>query len=546
MEKTILIGGQAGQGSAVTSRFIAKIFCSLGYYVFNYRDYPSLIRGGHNFNIVRISDRPIYSHKKNCDIILALDQKTVDFHQKELNKKGFIVGDKKLKGKRIRAFDGKAILERLKGPEILINDVLIGYLFKYFGSDKEFLLKAAEKTFKSKDGVIKKAIEEGYDLAKTEEKLKKIGPERYFLSGNEGVAVGALASGMDVYLAYPMTPATPVLHFLARRQLNHNILTLQLENEIGVINAALGASFAGAKTMVGTSGGGFALMTEALSLAGMAELPIVVYLSQRTAPSTGVPTYTGQSDLKFALNSGHGEFPKIVVAPGDPKETIARTQEAFYLASKYRTLVTILGDKHLGESDYAFDKLDKALVDNSRFILAKPPKNYKSYQITKNGISPRLVPGQGPFIKATSYEHDESGYTVEDPDWIVKMNDKRLRKIESFSKEIKKLNPVSSFGKGKNLIISWGSTKGAILDALSELKNFKFLQISYLLPFPKEETTREIKKAKKIILVENSATGLLGDVIAEQTGYIIKNKVLKYDARPFTPEDLALKLKKLI
>ena len=546
MDKVILIGGQAGQGSAVTSHFIGKVFCSLGYYVFNYRDYPSLIRGGHNFNIVRVSDKPIYSHKKNCDIILALDQKTIDLHQKELGKEGFIVGDKSLKGKRIRAFDGKAILERIKGPEILINDVLIGYLFKYFGIDREFLLEAAEKTFKSKDGIIKKAIEEGYNLAETEEKLKKLGPKKYFISGNEAIAVGALASGIDVYLAYPMTPATAVLHFLAKKQIDHNILTLQLENEIAVINAALGASFAGAKAMVGTSGGGFALMTEALSLAGMAELPIVVYLSQRTAPSTGVPTYTGQTDLKFALNSGHGEFPKIVVAPGDPKEAIARTQEAFYLAAKYRTLVTILGDKHLGESDYSHERLDKALVSNQRFILASPSQNYRSYQLTESGVSKRAVPGQGPFVKATSYEHDDFGYTVEDPEWIVKMNDKRLRKITSFAKEIKKLNPIFLTGKGKNLIISWGSTKGAIVDALSELKNFKFLQISYLLPFPKEEVIREIKKSKKVILIENSATGLLGDVIAEQTGFIVKNKILKYDARPFTPEDLALKLKKFI
>jgi len=543
MEKTILIGGEAGQGSAVTSHFIGQIFCSLGYYVFNYRDYPSLIRGGHNFNVLKISDKPVYSHKNQYDIILALDQKTIDLHQKNLSKDGFIVGDKNLKAERMRSLDMGAILEELKGPKILENDILIGYLFKYFGTDKEILLEASDKEFKGKADLIKKAIEEGYNLTKEEEKLEKIGSPKYFISGNEGIAIGALAAGMDVYFAYPMTPATPVLHFLAKKQSKHNILVSQLENEISVVNAALGASFAGAKSMVGTSGGGFALMAEALSLAGMTELPLVVYLSQRTAPSTGVPTYTGQGDLKLALNCGHGEFPKIVVAPGDPKEAIVRTQEAFYLSSKYRNLVIIIGDKHLGESNYTFDEIKKSKTDNQRFILENISKDYKSYQITENGVSPRLVPGQGPVTLVNSYEHKEDGHTTEEADEIVKMNDKRLKKVGYFSKEIKKLNPVSLYGKGKNLIISWGSTKGAVIDALPELEGFRFLQISYILPFPKEEVINEVKKSQKVILVENNATGLLGEVIAEQTAINITDKVLKYDARPFTPEFIIKKIK---
>lgn len=543
MEKSILIGGEAGQGSAVTSHFIGQIFCSLGYYVFNYRDYPSLIRGGHNFNVLKISDKPAYSHNGQIDIILALDQKTIDLHQKNLEKNGFVVGGKNLKAERMHPLDMEAILNKLNGPKILENDILIGYLFKYFGVEKEVLMEASDKEFKGKAGLIKKAIEEGYNLIKEKESLKRIGSPKYFISGNEGIAIGALAAGVDIYLAYPMTPATPVLHFLAKKQSEHNILVSQLENEIGVVSAALGASFAGAKTMVGTSGGGFALMTEALSLAGMSELPLVVYLSQRTAPSTGVPTYTGQGDLKLALNCGHGEFPKIVVAPGDPQETIIRTQEAFYLSSKYRTPAIIIGDKHLGESNYTFDEIKKSQINNQRFILENIPKDYKSYQITENGVSPRLVPGQGPITFVNSYEHKEDGHTTEDPNPIVKMNDKRLKKIKYFSEEIKKLNPASVYGKGKNLIISWGSTKGAIIDALPELKDFRFLQISYISPFPKEEVIKEVKKSQKVILAENNATGLLGDVISEQTGISITDKVLKYDARPFTPEILIKKIK---
>ncbi len=532
---SILIGGKAGQGIAFTSYFLGRLFADLGYYVFNYRDYPSLIRGGHNFNVIRISEKPVYSHKENYDLIIALDEKTIDLHKKNLNSGGEI----------FRLKETKKILEKLKAPEIVGNNVLIGAVMKYFGVDGKLIQKRAGKIFKEKSDLVKKAIKEGYKLREKKENFRKAGKERYFISGNEGVAAGAVAAGIDVYIAYPMTPATPVLHWLAKRQLKYNILVLQLENEIAVVNAALGASYTGAKTMVGTSGGGFSLMAEALSLQGMSEVPLVVYLAQRPAPSTGVPTYTAQGDLKLALNAGQGEFLRVVVAPGDSKEAFLRTKEAFYLSSKYRVLSIILGDKHLGESNFSFDRLESSKISNSRFILENPPKNYQSYKITKNGVSPRAVPGQGPAVRATSYEHNEYGLTVEDPYWAQKMADKRFKKLPHLEKEIERLNPVSVYGKGENLLISWGSPKGAILDALPQLKNFRFLQISYLSPFPGEKVKKEISKSKKVILIENNTTGPLGDVIAEKTGNILKNKILKYDARPFTADYLVKKISKL-
>jgi len=544
MEKVVLIGGEAGQGSAVTSRFIAKVFCRFGYYVFNYRDYPSLIRGGHNFNVLRISDKPVYSHKEKYDVILALDQKTIDLHQKNLNKNGFIFADKTLKSKKIIPLDMGPILKKIGGPKILENDILIGGFFKYFGVDKKFVVEEAGKEFKGKADLIIRAIDEGYNLIEGKEKIKLQKPGKYFISGAEGVGIGALAANIDVYFAYPMTPATSLLNFFAKKQQTNNILVSQLDDEITVANAAISASFGGARSMVGSSGGGFALMTEAMSLAGMSEMPLVVYLAQRMAPSTGVPTYTGQGDLKLAINCGHGEFSKIIIAPGDPQEAIERTQEAFYLSSKYNTLSLIMSDKHLAESDYAFSDLKKSAISSRRFIIKNPPVNYKSYKITANGVSPRALPGQGPVVRTTSYEHNEYGYTVEDAKSIVKMSDKRLKKEKYIEKEIKKLNPATVYGRGKNLIISWGSTKGAIIDALSDLKGYRFLQISYIRPFPKEIVKKEIKKSKKIILVENDATGLLGDIITEQTSCAIGNKILKYDGRPFTPDFLIEKIKK--
>jgi 2-oxoglutarate ferredoxin oxidoreductase subunit alpha len=408
-----------------------------------------------------------------------------------------------------------------------------------------FLFNQVKKRFKPKTAAkVIKAIKEGYKLTEPKERIKKNGKPNYFISGSEAVGVGAVNGGIDVYIAYPMTPSTPVLHYLARAQYDNNFLTVQMENEIGVINSALGASFVGAKSMVGTSGGGFALMNEALSLAGISEIPLVVYLCQRPGPATGIPTYTAQADLKFAVNAGHGEFPRIIVAPGDPQEAIVRTQEAFYLASKYRALATIVTDKHLAESNYTHNKLDKSQLKLNRFILEKAPKNYKSYRLTRTGTAARAVPGQGPIVRANSYEHDEYGNTTEEPEWSVKMTDKRLRKIEYIKKEISKLKPVAVHGKGKNLLIGWGSTKGAIVDALAEMKGFRYLQISYINPFPKQEVKKEIKKAGRVILIENNATGQLGDIITEQTGYEIKEKILKYDGRPFVTKDIINSIKK--
>jgi len=544
MKKTILVGGKAGQGIGMTSALLGKIFARGGFYVFNYRDYPSLIRGGHNFNILSISDTPISSFEKKYDVIVALDQETIEKHKKGLKKGGFILGNKNLKNGKLVPLDLEKILSELDLPPIFGNNILMGYLASFFGFPFSLILKVTKREFGKKSEIVAKSIKEAYkiDIAQ-KEKLNIKEKKRYFLSGNEAVALGAVAGGLDIYFAYPMTPATPVLHYLARRQVEDNILVFQPENEISAINAALGASFAGAKTMVGTSGGGFALMAEACSLQGTSEVPLVVYLAQRMGPSTGVPTYTAQGDLKFALDVGHGEFPRVVVAPGDAEESFLRTMEAFYLSQKYGVLTIILGDKHLGESDFTFDEFEKPSIKIKDFLVRKPSQSYKSYKITKTGISPRAVPGDGQVVRATGYEHDEEGITTEEEGEISSMIEKRKRKEKFLEKEIKELVPIKVYGKGENLIVGWGSTKGAILDSLKKLKNFRFLQVIYLKPFPKKEVEREVKKAKKVFLVENNSTGLLGRVIREETGILIKNKVLKYDGRPFTPSEIIKKVK---
>ncbi|MCD6476817.1 MAG: 2-oxoacid:acceptor oxidoreductase subunit alpha [Candidatus Aenigmarchaeota archaeon] len=536
MEKIVLIGGKAGLGAARTSILLGKIFTRMGYYVFNYRDYPSLIRGGHNFNVLKISTKPVFSHDSNYDAIIAFDQLTIDLHEKKLNKDGFIIGDKSLKSDKLIPLDIDNIVEKVGVKKIFGNNAMIGALLRAMSIDPDEAIVTIEKEFKESEKA-KQVFNIGYDVSEEKTILEKPDNKpKYFLTGNQAIAAGAIVGGLDIYFAYPMTPATAVLHHIADMQKKYNVNAVQLEDEISVINAALGASYAGARTMVGTSGGGFSLMTEAISMQGITEIPLVVYLSQRTGPSTGVPTYTEQGDLKFALNAGQGEFIRIVVAPGDANECFYRTAEALYLADKFRTLVILLGDKHVAEDNYTVEEFSKPIL-HDKFII-NPNSDYKSYELTSTGISPRAVPGQGAVVRASSYEHDEYGYTVEDEEKVKLMKDKRILKLKPIIEEINKLNPITVYGTGDNLIVGWGSTKGAIIDALNELENTRFLQISYISPFPAELVEKELKNSKNIILIENNQTGLLGDIIREKTGIKIENKLLKYNGRPFTKKEI--------
>jgi 2-oxoglutarate ferredoxin oxidoreductase subunit alpha len=315
-----------------------------------------------------------------------------------------------------------------------------------------------------------------------------------------------------------MTPATPVLIELAGKQIENNFLVLELENEIAVINAAIGSAITGAKAMVGTSGGGFDLMTEGLSMAGMAEIPIVAYLAQRPGPGTGVPTYTGQGDLNMARHCGHGEFSRLVLAPGDPNECQELSSQAFYFSQKFKIPAIIISDKHLAESFYSLESI---------------PKLTKSQKLMS-------------LEKYNSYEHDKFGIATDDAEVIKEGAERRLAKQKAIEKEAKKFKQYKLFGKkkSKNLIVSWGSTKGAILDGIKDL-NCGFLQILYIEPFPEIE---KIIKGKNLTLVENNSTSQLAGLITEKTGILIenKNKILRYDARPFLADELREEIRRRI
>jgi len=511
MKLNILIGGKAGQGINKVSEIVSRVLIGQGYFTFNYRDYPSLVRGGNNFNVLCVSDEKIGSVESKFDVIIAMDDKTIELHKKDLKSKGIT----------IEAGDFKDLGRNL-------NIALSGCLIKILGIDKEVLVNEVRSHIRDSDEAVA-AAEKGFESQEVKFEFNKIDRCIEIMHGSRAVALGAINSDIDLYFAYPMTPATGVMHELAARQEKGNFVVFQPENEIAVVNAGLGASFAGAKVMAGTSGGGYDLMTEGLSLQGISEIPLVVYLASRPGPGTGVPTYSLQCDLDIALKGGHGEFPRIVIAPGDPNECIEKTNEAFYLSEKFGCLSIILSDKHLAESEFSSDRKPNKILD---------------VQVN------RKVPGEG-IVKASSYEHDSEGNTSEEPELAKKNAEARLAKYEKIKKECSKFEMVKVYGNpnAKNLVIGWGSNKTVILDALDEIDgsiktgkgDYKFLQILYVKPLStkvEEEIKKVLDNNGNVILVEQNVTGQLGNWIREKTGFKIDKKVLKYDSRPFYCDEL--------
>ncbi|MDP2947519.1 MAG: 2-oxoacid:acceptor oxidoreductase family protein [Nanoarchaeota archaeon] len=508
MRFNILIGGKAGQGINKVSEILSKVFVKYGYFIFNYRDYQSLIRGGHNFNILSLSDKPILSHESKVDFLIALDDNTLKIHEKR--KKGSCT---------VLSY------EKLEGLGRNSNIALAGALVKSFGVDKKILIDEIKQEF-GDDAVI--AVGKGYNSEDVKIHLKKLWNDIEIMTGSRGAAIGAINSGLNLYINYPMTPATGLSNELADFETKKkDLIVFQSESEIAAINQALGASFAGAITMTGTSGGGFDLMSEGLSMQGQSEIPMTVYLASRPGPSTGIPTYTSQDDLDCALKTGHGEFPRIIVAPGDPIECIEKTNEALYLAEKFGTLSIILTDKHLAESEYSINK--------------KPKKTVK---VRIN----RKIPGED-FIKATSYEHvhDDTAMSSESEE-ITENNDLlKLEKYKQIEEELQKTEyeAVKFYGnkKSKNLVVSFGSTKGAILDAITYL-NCGFLQVLYLKPLSRK--IRKIIEGKNVILIEQNLTGQLGKMLEGELGikFEDENKILKHNGRPFTSDELEREIRK--
>lgn len=549
-EFSILIGGKAGDGIRQAGHLIGELFNELGYWVFIYDDYPSLISGGHNFSIVRVAEKQISSHRDKVDFVIAFNQQTIEKHQPRFKKETILIYDST--DFQIEKGFGLPMLKIIQEhslPPIVKNTVALGVFASLGKINFSLVEKVIRKTIHKKVEENIKVAEIGYKEAekiKIKLKIKKINNKpKILLTGNEAIALGAVKAGLNFYLAYPMTPVTSILHFLAAHENEFKIKTIQPENEIAVALMAQGAAYAGAKTMVASSGGGFALMVESLSLAGEAEIPIVYVYGQRTGPSTGVPTYTSQADLNFVLNAGHGEFPKIVIAPANADEGFYLTAKALNLAWRYQTPVFVLIDKHLGESIFTTNFKENKIKKEKPKLFSGQGK-YKRYLITKDGISPLAFPGGKWIVKLNSYEHDEFGLTTEEAEKIQQMVEKRLRKQKTIEKELTREKTINIYGKkeSKIILITWGSTTGAVAEVGKKL-GLKVIQLLFLKPFPEKAIKKELKNVKKIIDVEVNATGQLANLLA-QYKIFVDQKILKYDGRPFSLDELEKKIKKLL
>ncbi|MBI3033669.1 2-oxoacid:acceptor oxidoreductase subunit alpha [Candidatus Woesearchaeota archaeon] len=565
------IGGEAGFGIMTAGQIFARACTRGGLNVFGYVEYPSLIRGGHNTFQVAISAGRVGSPVKPVDILVALNKETITLHKDELSEGAAVIFDPGRMQASREEFSREvklvpvpfnSIAVGVAGQELMANNVALGASVAVYDYDIELLLSVIRDQFRGKgeDVSVKNvnAAMAGYEFVKKnftgpfkyELELTKQ-EKRILVSGNEAVGAGAIAAGCKFYAGYPMTPTSNLLHFMAANEKKYGMTVKQAEDEISAINMVIGAGFAGARAMTATSGGGFCLMAEGYGLAGMTETPLVIVMGQRGGPSTGLPTWTEQADLKFVLNASHGEFPRIVFAPGDMEDLFRWTMKAFNIAEKYQTPVIIITDKHLAESHASVEKLEwKDYRIERGELVTEPVQNYKRYEITESGVSPRALPGQpGNIFVANSDEHDERGISTEESGLRKVMMDKRMRKLQYAAREIEQ--PILIGPRRADItLIGWGSTKGAIMDAMDLLEEqgikANFLYLAAISPFPAEAVAKALRARKPKLMVELNYSGQMASVIRENTGIEIRNRLLRYDGRPIYPEDIFEEAKKVL
>lgn len=526
---------------------IARILNQLGRRIYVYRDYPSLIRGGHTFSIIRAAKEKIATHKNRIDIILVLNQDTINLHKDKLNENSVIIYDPeftKIEGLTFKARTLELPIEKIvkeeNASEIIRNTCILGAFIKAVGIKWEILDKIFREEFTREIDLNLKVARRGYDAIDELMKIDLIAQEPLpLVTGNQAVSLGLIKGGLSTYISYPMTPTSPILHFLAEIGDDFCLKVIHPESEIGVVLMALGSSYMGEKTAIGTSGGGFSLMTEGLSLAGMSELPVVIIVGQRPGPSTGLPTYSSQTDLHFVLHAGQGEFLRFIVAPGDTEEAYFWSVQAMNISWKYQIPVIILTDKNLGEGLFSFDINSLPKILEEEFLLWDRKSPYKRYLNSEKGVSPlAFAPDKDAIIKVNSYEHDEFGITTEDSKEINLMQDKRLRKEKYLQAELDKLENVKVYGdKNSSLgLVCWGSNKGVCLEAAERL-GLKVIQPIVLSPFPMKQFQEALGGVKKLVCVENSARGELSRLL-KTYGFNIDQNILKYDGRPFNLDEL--------
>ena len=560
------IGGEAGFGIMTTGLFFSTLAARSGYHVFDYTEYPSLIRGGHNTTDVVFSDTPARMTKKTVDMLVCLNKETFDLHKHRLTPDSVVIYDADLyeldvpcKGVGIPF---KKLKHEMKVQQIMINTIAMGATLALLDADMDMFREMLRAQFEKKGEDIVafnlKLADTGYNYVKEHysELIKPIMPRKdnpdpkLMMTGNDAFSLAAVMADCRMYVAYPMTPSSTVLSTLAGWEKKTGMVVRHAEDEISVALTALGASTMGARTAVGTSGGGFALMVESVSFAGIAEIPFVVFMSQRPGPATGMPTWTEQGDLLFTVNAGHGEFPKVVLAPGDVHEMVDLTIKAFDYADIYQTPVIVMSDKLLSESHQSWSKkeiFDLAAnhpEDRGKTVTETQQQPYLRYKVTEDGISERLIPGaKGHFYQANSYEHSEDSHTSEHAEDRIAQVDKRARKNDLFLKT--HFQPPAIYGDQNTaeiIFVSWGGNKNLILEAQELLQeqqiNTAYMHFTYVFPMDPEKVKAQFIDGKRYILIENNSHAQFGKLLRAETGVNIEEKLLRYDGRPHEPEDI--------
>ena len=545
-----LIGGIAGDGINEAGVTVGRLFNRLGYRIYMYYDYPSLIRGGHNFSLVRASSHKIGAHMDQADVLIALNQETLELHKDRLKETSFVIYDSdKVKAEGLKqkgcGLPVSKILKEEGAIPIMRNTCILGGFCKVVGIPWETLEEVLKKHIPKKLELNLKVARRGYDSAVEFCRVDKLDQASLpILTGNQAIGLGLIKAGLKAYVAYPMTPSSSLLDFMAQSAPDFGLKVIHPENEIAVMLMAQGFAYSGIKAAVGTSGGGFCLMTEGLSLAGQAEMPVVIMMGQRAGPSTGLPTYTAQADLHFILNAGQGEFPRFVVAPGDAEDAYYWSGVALNMAWKYQVPSFILSDKSASEGLYSFDVNAAGDVLEEAPALWEGQDKYNRYKYTETGVSPLAYPPQkGQVIKADGYGHDEYGITSEDPKITAEMADKRLLKGESLAKEMENYETVKIYGnsRSKTALLCWGSNKGVCIEA-AEKFGLKVIQVMVLSPFPASRFCNILNDVEKMISVECNSTGQLARLTALY-GYPADVQILRYNGRPFSLNDLEADLR---
>jgi 2-oxoglutarate ferredoxin oxidoreductase subunit alpha len=556
-ELSVVLAGEAGQGLQTIEQILARVLHRAGYHVFTYSEFMSRIRGGCNSTQIRIAGHPVGAFRDRIDVLISFSVDAFDRLGSRITERTLVLGDpESLHSERITLPVSFEAMAAETAGAIAVNVVAAGVLLGLIGADPALLVEHVRERFASKgEDVVAKNIsaaerghQAGRGLAREHgisvriPKAEDVSLKKLF-NGSEAAALGAVAGGCNFLSAYPMSPSTEVLTFMARHGRELGIIVEQAEDEIAGINMALGAWYTGGRGLASTSGGGFALMCETVSLTGMIESPLVIHIAQRPGPATGLPTRTEQADLDLALYSGHGEFPRVIYAPGTLEEAFDLMQRAFNVADAFQVPVFVLTDQFLLDSIGLADPFDPSRhAPTSRIV--RTDAAYKRYSLTESGVSPRGAPGLGDgLVCLDSDEHDDEGHITENLTLRAEMVKKRLRKGDGLIREAVSPTWIGP-DNASTLAVCWGSNFHVVREAIQEagLTDTAMLHFSQVYPFP-PDGVEALRKADRIVVVENNATGQFAALLKRFADIDVSHKILKYDGLPFSVEEVAAGLR---